>query len=67
MKFISDRFFQATATSSDSTAAQLENDLLPPQSAGHHKMDHVAVINHSDDVHLNKHGNLIISPKSEIL
>lgn len=69
--FILDRFFQATTTSSDSTATQLDQHGLVASSVNHHTIDHQQQQHQQQQLHqhhqIDKHGNLMNSPKSEVL
>lgn len=66
LNFLLDRFFQ-TSSASDSATSHLDHGLIVASTAAITcSSDHV--INHTDETHhIDKHGNLIISPKPEVL
>lgn len=65
-KYFLDRFFQ-TSSASDSATTHLDHGLIVASTAAITcSSDHV--MSHGDETHqIDKHGNLIISPKSEVL
>lgn len=70
IRFILDRFFQAaTTTSSDSPSAHLNHGLIVASTAITCASDHTAELDHHTVEHhqIDKHGNLVIATKSEVL
>lgn len=66
---ILDRFFQASTASSDSAASHLNHHLIVASTAAITcTSDHSSSMAHALEQHqIDKHGNLLISPKPEVL
>lgn len=72
LPYILDRFFQASTASSDSSASHLNHGLIVASTAATITCtsDHLPAIHSVDQHHhhhIDKHGNLLISPKPEVL